>query len=196
MLLHMTESFKPKQEGKEGPADPSRRRFLNIATATTMATVAVCVGEGLENINNTQVNESTGVPPPTPESINTHQSTQPEMLNKLIEALKSGNQETFTYALKYVDGLREEKSALLKRKNTIIGVLANSNDTNPLQPFYLLEHDRIDISLHELDTHIQTIERLVRQSLLYDMPKGATESGGSAESSCLPESVRERKLFM
>lgn len=197
----MFETFKQNQEARNEPTNPGRRKALETIGGVGMTALAgVMVAGRIEHEKSVSVIEKANLPPSSSESVTKFESTQPELLNYLIEMLKSGNKEVFNYSLDYVYALMEEKTTLTHRRNTIIEALADSNDADPLQPFYLLEHDRVGKSLDELSTLMEAVEEAVRQSPLYSEAKEAhnttTEHGGGTENPSLPNSVDKQKLTM
>ena len=197
----MFETFKQNQEARNEPTNPGRRKALETIGGVGVAALAgVMVTGRVTHEENISIDKKEDLPPPSSESNKNFESTRPELLNHLIETLKSGNEEVFNHSLDYVYALMEEKTTLTHRRNTIIEALADSNDADPLQPFYLLEHDRVGKSLDELSILMEAVEEAVRQSPLYSEAKEArgttTESGGGAENPSLPDSVDKQKLTM
>jgi hypothetical protein len=201
ILLNMSESFRPKQKEGNEPTNPERRKALEAIGGVGMVALSGVMVGGRAVEKNKDVNtESVTLSQILPESIEKFESTQSEVLNQLVEALKSGNREVFDHTLKYVYALREEKTAHLKRKSGIVAELTQSNNADPLQPFYLLENDRINKSLDEVDMLIQAVENAVKQSPLFNVPgetyDDTTESRGYSGSINLSDSVEKRKHNM
>lgn len=196
-ILNMFESFKPKQEVGNEPTNLGRRRVLGTIGGVGMVALSGVmvtgrVAEENDNLNTEDVTQ----PQVSSESVKEFEATQSEVLNQLVEALKSENKEVFNYALKYVYALREEKSALLERKTRIVAELTTSNNADPLQPFYLLEHNRINKSLDEQNLLIQAVENAVRQSPLYNISKETNDETVESEGFSLSDSVEKQKRTM
>ncbi len=164
----MFESFTQKSES-EKPVDLQRRKVLG---AMGVAIGGTALGGALLAQNNEKPTETSTVVSPDTPAIESSPLMQPEsiqqgLMNIMTKNLESGSNEAYVYAIEFISTLNAEVATLLKRQSLIIDMLTELTDTDPKNVFCLLEHDRIQKSLTEIQSLIAECQTAIQKSPLY-----------------------------
>lgn len=202
-ILHMFESPKDKPLGDE-PIDPSRRKALGTLVGIGIGAISGGV-LGADKIKDNQKERSAdpSLDYPTRSSgvVQKFESTRPILMEQLVQMLKTKGKEGYILAINFLDGLRKEQATLLKRKVEIVDMLKKIGNSNLEQPFLLLEYDRNNKALIELDTYIKEIGTAMEQSPFHNTPAAVhieekPGSDGYIDENKLPTTPKERKRIM
>ena len=205
-ILHMLESIKKKPVDEaldDGPTDPKRRDVLSkIIAGAGVATIGGVLGADKIKDNQKERSADPSLDYPTRSSgvVQKFESTRPILMEQLVQMLKTKGKEGYILAINFLDGLRKEQATLLKRKVEIVDMLKKIGNSNLEQPFLLLEYDRINKALTELDTYIKEIGTAMEQSPFHNAPAEVhiekPKSNGYIDENNLPTTPKERKRIM
>lgn len=197
----MFESF--KKPTNEEPLDPNRRKALGTIAGvgvTALSGGALVANEIETGHEEHPTNPSLVYPTVTSGPVPKFESARPIIMEQLVHMLKTEGKEIYILAVEFLVGLKTEKLTLLERKVQIVNELKNIGNSNPKQPFLLLEHDRTNKSLAELNIYIQEIVTAMEQSPFHNTPAGELkekpENKGYIDNQNLPNTAKERKRIM
>lgn len=197
----MFESFKKSTD--EGPLDPNRRKALGTMAGigvTALSGGALVANEIETGHEEHPTNPSLVYPTVTSGPVPKFESARPIIMEQLVHTLRTEGKDAYILAIEFLTGLETEKAALLGRKVHVVDELKKIRNSNPKQPFLLLENDRINKSLAELNTYIQEIRTAKEQSPFHNAPAEVLtekpENKGYIDNQNLPNTTRERKRIM
>ena len=203
----MLESIKKKPVDEaldDGPTDPKRRDVLSkIIAGAGVATIGGVLGADKIKDNQEERSADPSLDYPTRSSgvVQKFESTRPILMEQLVQMLKTKGKEGYILAINFLDGLRKEQATLLKRKVEIVDMLKKIGNSNLEQPFLLLEYDRNNKALIELDTYIKEIGTAMEQSPFHNTSAAVhieekPGSDGYIDENKLPTTPKERKRIM